>query len=138
MKRSKTSFRRPIQFQSSSRRRPGGPVVPERSHFKLSLFGTLLRDPQSAAIKAELKWLTGELGPARELEVLMRRVIEPVQRGGIRTGRAFRCSQANLICPNKTITHHDAPGGLLQCRILAGLMTADRLGSIVRITGSRH
>src|SRR5262249_57099898 len=46
----------------------------------ISLFAALLRDAQSAAIKAELKWLTGELGPARELEVLMQRVIAPVQK----------------------------------------------------------
>jgi inorganic triphosphatase YgiF len=46
----------------------------------ISLFGALLRDPRSAAIKTELKWLTGELGPARELEVLMQRVIAPVQK----------------------------------------------------------
>src|SRR5262249_5405378 len=32
----------------------------------MSLFAALLRDPQTAAIKNELKWLAGELGPARE------------------------------------------------------------------------
>jgi inorganic triphosphatase YgiF len=46
----------------------------------MSLFGVLLPDPQSAVIKSELKWLTGELGPARELEVLMQRVIAPIQK----------------------------------------------------------
>jgi inorganic triphosphatase YgiF len=46
----------------------------------ISLFGTLLHDTQTAAIKAELKWLTGELGPARELEVLVQRVVEPVHK----------------------------------------------------------
>jgi inorganic triphosphatase YgiF len=45
----------------------------------ISLFRALLHDTQSAAIKSELKWLTGELGPARELEVLVQRVVEPVQ-----------------------------------------------------------
>jgi inorganic triphosphatase YgiF len=44
----------------------------------LSLFAALLDDPQITAIKAELKWLTGELGPARELEVLIKRLIAPV------------------------------------------------------------
>jgi triphosphatase len=39
------------------------------------LFAALLHDPQTAAIKAELKWLTGELGPARELDVLVHRVV---------------------------------------------------------------
>jgi CHAD domain-containing protein len=36
----------------------------------MSLFPGLVRVPQTAGIKAELKWLTGELGPAREFEVL--------------------------------------------------------------------
>jgi triphosphatase len=46
----------------------------------MSLFSVLLRDEQSGAIKSELKWLTGELGPARELEVLINRVIAPMKR----------------------------------------------------------
>jgi len=46
----------------------------------MSLFSGILRDAQTAAIKAELKWLTGELGPARELDVLIKRVVAPVQR----------------------------------------------------------
>src|SRR6516165_5469114 len=45
----------------------------------MSLFAALLHDPQTAAIKAELKWLAGELGPARELEVLVQRVA-PMKR----------------------------------------------------------
>jgi triphosphatase len=46
----------------------------------LSLFSVILHDPQTAAIKAELKWLAGELGPARELDVLVQRVVTPVKR----------------------------------------------------------
>ena len=46
----------------------------------MSLFADILRDPQTAAIKAELKWLAGELAPARELEVLMKRVVAPVKK----------------------------------------------------------
>ena len=45
----------------------------------ISLFADIL-DPQTAAFKEELKWLTGELGPARELEVLVTRVVAPVKR----------------------------------------------------------
>jgi hypothetical protein len=44
------------------------------------LFAALLHDPQTAAIKAELKWLTGELGPARELDVLVHRVVALMKR----------------------------------------------------------
>lgn len=46
----------------------------------MSLFADLLRDSQTAAIKAELKWLTNELGPARELEVLVNRVVAPAKK----------------------------------------------------------
>jgi triphosphatase len=46
----------------------------------MSLFSILLHDPRTAAVKAELKWLAGELGPARELEVLVQRVIVPIKR----------------------------------------------------------
>jgi triphosphatase len=45
----------------------------------MSLFAVLLPDPQTAAMKAELKWLAGELGPARELEVLVNRVAAPMK-----------------------------------------------------------
>ena len=45
----------------------------------MSLFAVLLRDSQTAAIKGELKWLAGELGPARELEVLVTRVVAPMK-----------------------------------------------------------
>jgi inorganic triphosphatase YgiF len=46
----------------------------------MSLFAALLRDAQTQAIKQELKWLAGELGPARELDVLVSRVVAPVKR----------------------------------------------------------
>jgi len=46
----------------------------------ISLFAALLRDPQTAAIKTELKWLARELASARELDVLLQRVIMPVKR----------------------------------------------------------
>jgi inorganic triphosphatase YgiF len=46
----------------------------------MSLFAGLLRDDQSEAIKSELKWLAGELGPARELEVLLNRVVAPAKK----------------------------------------------------------
>src|SRR5262249_40218517 len=55
----------------------------------MSLFADILQDPQTAALKEELKWLTGELGPARELEVLVTPVVAPVQR---RLSRLHRSS----------------------------------------------
>jgi CHAD domain-containing protein len=53
----------------------------------MSLFSVLLRDPQTRAIKDELKWLAGELAAARELEVLQQQVVAPVmKRHGRRDG----------------------------------------------------
>jgi inorganic triphosphatase YgiF len=46
----------------------------------MSLFSDLLSDAQSAALKLEVEWLTKELGPARELEVLVQRVMVLVKR----------------------------------------------------------
>ena len=48
----------------------------------MSLFSALLHDPQTSAIKTELKWLAGELAPAREIEVLMNRVVKPLEKKG--------------------------------------------------------
>jgi inorganic triphosphatase YgiF len=46
----------------------------------ISLFGDLLDDPQTKRIKRELKWLTDELGPARDLDVYIRSSIRPLRR----------------------------------------------------------
>src|SRR5262249_45017360 len=46
----------------------------------MSLFGDLLDDNQTTAIKVELKWLAGELTPAREFEVFTERVIVPIKQ----------------------------------------------------------
>jgi inorganic triphosphatase YgiF len=46
----------------------------------ISLFGDILGDKETAAIKRELKWLTQELADSRQLEVLIRRVVAPARR----------------------------------------------------------
>src|SRR5262249_174376 len=46
----------------------------------ISLFADILPDPQTAALKDELKWLTGELGPARERERLVTQGVAPRRR----------------------------------------------------------
>src|SRR5262249_40897640 len=45
-----------------------------------SAVARIVPDPGAAAPQPERKWLTGELGPARELEVLVTRVVAPVKR----------------------------------------------------------
>ena len=46
----------------------------------MSLFDELLQGNQSAALKNELKWLTGACGPARELDVFMEHLVKPFAR----------------------------------------------------------
>jgi triphosphatase len=46
----------------------------------ISLFSKFLGDKQTERIKTELKWLTGELAPARDLDVYMRSKIKPLRR----------------------------------------------------------
>ena len=45
----------------------------------ISLFSKLLVDKQTERIKSELRWLTGELAPARDLDVYMRSKVEPLR-----------------------------------------------------------
>jgi triphosphatase len=51
----------------------------------ISLFGDILERRETAPLKRELKWLTQELAPARQLEVLVRRVVDPLKRRRVRT-----------------------------------------------------
>jgi inorganic triphosphatase YgiF len=46
----------------------------------ISLFSNILEQSETNAIKAELKWLTEELAPAREFEVFLTRVVAPARR----------------------------------------------------------
>jgi inorganic triphosphatase YgiF len=46
----------------------------------ISLFSKVLSPANTEAIKAELKWLTGELAPAREIDVFMNENIKPATR----------------------------------------------------------
>jgi len=45
----------------------------------LSLFKPLTVGPESETLKTELKWLTEQLGPAREFDVLVREGIDPLR-----------------------------------------------------------
>jgi triphosphatase len=46
----------------------------------ISLFPEILDDAQTDKIKKDLKWLSRELGPLRELDVFVTRVVTPVKR----------------------------------------------------------
>ena len=51
-----------------------------RLRVAISLFGNILPGPSTAKIKDELKWLTSELGPAREMDVFLKEQIKPLNR----------------------------------------------------------
>ena len=53
-------------------------VALRRLRAAISLFSGMLTDPQTNVLKAGFKWITGELGPAREFEVFLKRVVKPV------------------------------------------------------------
>src|SRR5262245_33720862 len=53
-------------------------VALRRLRAAISLFSGMLSDPQTSALKAEFRWITRELGPARELDVFLKRVVKPV------------------------------------------------------------
>lgn len=61
----------------------------------LSFFKDMLQDAESAHIKGELKWLLGELGPARDLEVMIDESVVPLQREGA-NGHALHMLEAEL------------------------------------------
>jgi triphosphatase len=54
-------------------------VALRRLRAAISLFSEMLADTQTETVKSELKWISGELGPARELDVFSKRVVKPVQ-----------------------------------------------------------
>jgi len=56
-----------------------------RLRVAISLFSQLLRDKQTDGIKRELKWLTGEFGPAREADVFVQHVVKPVAEADPKT-----------------------------------------------------
>jgi inorganic triphosphatase YgiF len=53
-------------------------VALRRLRSAISLFSALLHDEQMEEIKCEFKWITGEFGPARELDVFLTRVVGPL------------------------------------------------------------
>lgn len=59
----------------------------------ISLFADILTGPQTEGVKRELRWLARALAPARELEVLVRRVIDPAKQRRIRGKGLARIAQ---------------------------------------------
>ena len=83
-------------------------VALRRLRAAISLFSDMLTDPQTEALKSELKWITGELGPAREFEVLLKHVARPVadcERDGLGTtlvSRELRLKREDALARART------------------------------------
>jgi inorganic triphosphatase YgiF len=56
-------------------------VALRRMRAAISLFADMLHDPQTEEMKEQFKWITQELGPARELDVFISRVVKPLAHG---------------------------------------------------------
>lgn len=54
-------------------------VALRRLRSALSLFKDIVGGDETEALKADLKWLTGELGPARDTDVFIAEILEPVR-----------------------------------------------------------
>ncbi|WP_439923085.1 CYTH and CHAD domain-containing protein [Nitrobacter sp. JJSN] len=55
-------------------------VALRRLRAAISLFSPVVGDDRASAIKSELKWLTQEFGPARNLDTLLVEVIRPLRK----------------------------------------------------------
>ena len=56
-------------------------VALRRLRAAISLFADMLLDAQTEKMKTQFKWITRELGTARELDVFISRVVKPIGRG---------------------------------------------------------
>src|SRR5262249_21839452 len=56
-------------------------VALRRFRAAVSLFADMLLGPQTEEMKIQFKWITQELGPVRELDVFIERVVRPVTDG---------------------------------------------------------
>lgn len=57
-------------------------VAIRRLRAAISLFSQMLAGQQTEAMKSKLKWIASELGPARELDVFVERVVKRVEADG--------------------------------------------------------
>jgi inorganic triphosphatase YgiF len=87
-------------------------VALRRLRAAISLFGDMLVDRQTEEMRNRLKWIAGELGPAREFDVFLKRVVTPLaadrpDKQGIavladdlrrKRARAFRRANAAIDC----------------------------------------
>ncbi|TAI61776.1 CHAD domain-containing protein [Bradyrhizobium sp. Leo170] len=75
----------------------------------ISLFSKVLPRARTGALKRELKWLTAELAPAREIDVFIKEQVEPVthdralSRGGKAIKEEFGEKRANALARAKRV-----------------------------------
>jgi inorganic triphosphatase YgiF len=55
-------------------------VALRRLRSAISLYKNMLQDPQSEQVKLQLKWLSEQLGPARDMDVFVKETVLPLQQ----------------------------------------------------------
>ena len=76
----------------------------------MALFKRLLGDKQSERIKSELKWLTGEFAPARDLDVYERSKIEPLR--GVLPGKTGMNELADTLSTRRDAAFNRAKAAI--------------------------
>jgi len=89
-------------------------VALRRLRSAMSLFRALLHDPQSQSLRTELRWMQQVLGAARDKDVLMAEILEPVDQ-----------------------LFHSAPGYRALCAQIEATRQADRAAMLTEIKGKR-
>jgi inorganic triphosphatase YgiF len=96
-------------------------VALRRLRAAMSLFSDMLApDPQTAIVKAGLRWITGELGPARELDVFIKGVLKPVHERD--SNGAGVAALARDIRKRRDDAHHRAAAAIESPRFRALLL----------------
>jgi inorganic triphosphatase YgiF len=75
-------------------------VALRRLRAAISLFADVLADRQTDEMKHKFKWITGELGPAREIDVFINRVVARRQRQARWSGSSHQRS-TQITCPGQ-------------------------------------
>jgi inorganic triphosphatase YgiF len=81
----------------------------------IAMFSKMTGDSEQARIKAELKWITNELGPARDLDVIITDILKPLDKHGhhAEAHRAFAAARDKAYAAAKSAIASDRFRSLL-------------------------
>lgn len=99
-------------------------VALRRLRSAMSLFGPLIADPETDALKDELRWLLQQLGPARDTDVFLSEIIEPVV--AVFSGEPALAALHQAITDENTEHYRTAHTALYSPRFTALLLNLGR------------